>query len=151
MATHSSILAWGIPRTEEPDWLQFMGSQRNRHYLATQHTATQEPRYGENSVCSYEGEHCKFHMRDFQMSFWSPDHFQMGACHQSSYKMGWKQRCPILGLSTFCTNAPNLEHSLVQNGSFKPLHDIRQLTKPPSLTGEGCVLQTFPPVSISTV
>ena len=28
MATHSSILAWRIPLTEEPDGLQFMGSQR---------------------------------------------------------------------------------------------------------------------------
>ena len=27
MATHSSILAWGIPRTEEPGGLQSMGSQ----------------------------------------------------------------------------------------------------------------------------
>ena len=27
MATHSSILAWRIPRTEEPGGLQFMGSQ----------------------------------------------------------------------------------------------------------------------------
>ena len=27
MATHSSILAWKIPRTEEPDGLQSMGSQ----------------------------------------------------------------------------------------------------------------------------
>ena len=31
MATHSSILAWKIPRMEEPDRLQFMGSQRVRH------------------------------------------------------------------------------------------------------------------------
>ena len=31
MATHSSILAWRIPWTEEPDWLQSMGSQRVRH------------------------------------------------------------------------------------------------------------------------
>ena len=31
MATHSSILAWKIPWTEEPDRLQFMGSQRVRH------------------------------------------------------------------------------------------------------------------------
>ena len=30
MATHSSILAWRIPRTEEPDRLQSMGSQRVR-------------------------------------------------------------------------------------------------------------------------
>ena len=28
MATHSSTLAWKIPRTEEPARLQFMGSQR---------------------------------------------------------------------------------------------------------------------------
>ena len=28
MATHSSILAWRIPRTEEPGGLQSMGSHR---------------------------------------------------------------------------------------------------------------------------
>ena len=28
MATHSGILAWGTPQTEEPGGLQFMGSQR---------------------------------------------------------------------------------------------------------------------------
>ena len=31
MATHSSILAWEIPGTEEPGGLQSMGSQRVRH------------------------------------------------------------------------------------------------------------------------
>jgi len=31
MASHSSILAWRIPWTEEPGRLQFMGSQRVRH------------------------------------------------------------------------------------------------------------------------
>ena len=30
MATHSSILAWRIPWTEETGGLQFMGSQRDR-------------------------------------------------------------------------------------------------------------------------
>jgi len=35
MATHSSILAWRIPWTEEPGGLQSMGSQRVRHDLAT--------------------------------------------------------------------------------------------------------------------
>ena len=30
-ATHSSILAWKIPWTEEPDQLQITGSQRIRH------------------------------------------------------------------------------------------------------------------------
>ena len=31
MATHSSILAWRIPWTEEPGGLQSMGPQRVRH------------------------------------------------------------------------------------------------------------------------
>ena len=31
MATHSSVLAWRIPWTEEPSGLQSMGSQRVRH------------------------------------------------------------------------------------------------------------------------
>ena len=36
MATHSSILAWRIPWTEEPGGLQSMGSQRVGHDLATE-------------------------------------------------------------------------------------------------------------------
>jgi len=35
MTTHSSILAWEIPWTEEPGGLQSMGSQRVRHHLGT--------------------------------------------------------------------------------------------------------------------
>ena len=35
MATHSTILAWEIPRTEEPGGLQSIGSQRYRHNLVT--------------------------------------------------------------------------------------------------------------------
>ena len=31
MSTHSSILTWRIPRTEEPDGLQAMGLHRVRH------------------------------------------------------------------------------------------------------------------------
>jgi len=31
MATHSSVLAWGIPWTEEPGGLQSMGFQRIEH------------------------------------------------------------------------------------------------------------------------
>ena len=32
MTTHSSILAWRIPWTEEPDGPQFIGLHRVRHY-----------------------------------------------------------------------------------------------------------------------
>ena len=35
MATHSSILAWRTPWTEEPGGLQSMGSQRVRHDWTT--------------------------------------------------------------------------------------------------------------------
>jgi len=35
MATHSSILAWRIPWTEEPSGLQSMGLQRVGHNWAT--------------------------------------------------------------------------------------------------------------------
>ena len=35
MTTHSSILVWRIPRTEEPGRLQSMGSQRVRHDSVT--------------------------------------------------------------------------------------------------------------------
>ena len=35
IATHSSFLAWEIPRTEKPGRLQSMGSQRIRHDRAT--------------------------------------------------------------------------------------------------------------------
>ena len=37
MATHSSILAWEIPWTEEPGGLQSRESQRVGHNLATEH------------------------------------------------------------------------------------------------------------------
>ena len=36
MATHSSILAWEIPWSEEPGALQSVGLQRVRHDLETQ-------------------------------------------------------------------------------------------------------------------
>ena len=40
MATHSSILVWRIPWTEEPGGLQYMGSPRVRHKGATEHMFT---------------------------------------------------------------------------------------------------------------
>ena len=40
MVTHSSILAWKIPWTEEPGELHAMGSQRVRNDLVTEHMST---------------------------------------------------------------------------------------------------------------
>ena len=36
MTTHSSLLAWEIPWTEEPAGLQSLGSQRVRHDLVAE-------------------------------------------------------------------------------------------------------------------
>ena len=47
MDTHSSILAWEIPRMEEPDRLQFMELQRVGHDLVTK----QQQQY--YSQCEY--------------------------------------------------------------------------------------------------
>ena len=43
--THSSILAWRIPRTEEPDELQFMGSQKSVTRLRDNTTTTVIQKY----------------------------------------------------------------------------------------------------------
>ena len=43
MATHSSIVAWEIPRTEEPGGLQCMESLRVRHDLATKQQTPSDP------------------------------------------------------------------------------------------------------------
>ena len=43
MATASSILAWEIPRTEEPGRLQSMGSQRVRHHSVTKPPSLSSP------------------------------------------------------------------------------------------------------------
>ena len=40
IATHSSVLAWGIPWTEDPGWLWSIGSQRVRHNWTAEHTHT---------------------------------------------------------------------------------------------------------------
>ena len=40
MATHSGILAWRIPRTDEPGRLLSIGSQRIGMTKATEHTRT---------------------------------------------------------------------------------------------------------------
>jgi hypothetical protein len=42
MATHSSILAWRVPWTEEPGGLQSMGSQRVGYNSAHIHIKFQE-------------------------------------------------------------------------------------------------------------
>ena len=50
MATHSNILAWEIPGTEEPSRLQSMGSQRFGHDLMAKQ---QQQFYIHTYICSH--------------------------------------------------------------------------------------------------
>ena len=56
MATHSSILAWEIPWTEEPGGLQSMGSQR-----VGQDLATKQQQNNNWALCSHCGTCCLSH------------------------------------------------------------------------------------------
>ena len=51
MATHSSILAWRIPWTEEPGGLQAMGSQRVRCDLVTKQQQKQQTKLFCTMLC----------------------------------------------------------------------------------------------------
>ena len=48
MATHSSILAWEIPCTEEPGGVQCMGWQRVRHDCAHMHVHAEKEKEADN-------------------------------------------------------------------------------------------------------
>ena len=57
MATHSSILTWEIPWTEEPGGLQSMGSQKSRTHLSNWTTATKSPSIVNLRVHCKRGSH----------------------------------------------------------------------------------------------
>ena len=64
MATHSSILAWIIPWTEEPDGLQSMGSQRVRHNWATKLASiVPATSFHLNFIYLYDISYLKFYQR----------------------------------------------------------------------------------------
>ena len=57
IATHSSILAWRIPWTEERGRLQSTGSQRVRHNWATNTLVRKSPHFAETSHYSTSAEY----------------------------------------------------------------------------------------------
>ena len=67
MATHSSILAWRIPWTEEPGGLQSMGSQRVGHEWVTILTYTYNNR---DYLSLEEGRKCW----NFSVAYWYLEH-----------------------------------------------------------------------------
>ena len=63
IVTHSGIIAWRIPRTEEPGELQFMGSQRAQHKLVTkQQYLTLLHQRRQSNICSlaFQTKHSQF-------------------------------------------------------------------------------------------
>ena len=56
--THSSILTWEIPWTEEPGRLQSVGSQRVRHNLETEQ---QQQQTQKTKQCAYMHTHTHTH------------------------------------------------------------------------------------------
>ena len=75
-AWHSSILAWGIPWTEEPGGLQSIGLQRVRHIWRNSCTLVDENRYALKS--STWSRTCMFESSDLGQA--SPFHFSFFAC-----------------------------------------------------------------------
>ena len=81
MATHSSILAWRIPWTEEPGGLQSIGSQRVGHNWSNL-TYTQR-----NECCSSDLGRRRFVLEDHNALSFSAE--------MSSVKLQWQYyRCP---------------------------------------------------------
>ena len=80
MATHSSILAWEVPWTEEPDGLQSLGSRRVGHDRVTEHAHI--PR---NLL---KGEFlltCAFHWGASRVATVGTDHFYPFGCSADIY------------------------------------------------------------------
>ena len=70
MATHSRILVWEIPWTEEPGGLQSMGSQKVRHDLAAK-----------QSIHTHTDKHTHTHIH-FQPSKYSQSQQTLLPCGQ---------------------------------------------------------------------
>ena len=62
MATHSSVLAWRIPGTEEPGGLPSVGSHRVRHDWRHLAAAAAAVLYGSNSIVSFMDNSWPYHV-----------------------------------------------------------------------------------------
>ena len=88
LATHSSILAWRIPWTEEPGRIQSLGSQRVGHNWAT-NTLIALIRYVTMAKTSIVFGF-RFLMTLNRVSTWLPGTWQAGSlCHLGSRKGCW--------------------------------------------------------------
>ena len=96
MATHSSIFAWKTPWTEEPDGLQFMGSQKVRTECTCAHMCTH--------TCVWTHTHTHTHtlFLSEKSRWWASDYsFGFVAIQGSSHE--WKSLSTLfLGKSYLC-------------------------------------------------
>ena len=82
IATHSSILAWRIPSTEEPGGLQSMGLQRVRHDWATKASTVQVSLF----ICSrFLPHHCPQTMSSTKAATMPPVHCQVPRAWSNIY------------------------------------------------------------------
>ena len=89
MATHSSIVAWRIPWTEEPGGLWAMGSQRVRHDWATRHGPQWSPAHGSSPSLCFFGAVCYVQFLKPQMP--------AGIFQASPYSYGSPQASDLTG------------------------------------------------------
>ena len=68
MATHSSILSWEIPWTEELGWLQSMGLPRVGHDLVTERTRARARAHTHTHVLLVGSHHVN---RPFKSMLWT--------------------------------------------------------------------------------
>ena len=89
MATHSSILTWRVPWTEEPGGLQSMGSQKSRGHDLT--TKQQQP----NTVSSTFPSVGNFEMNVPECILWALFFF---------FALGYISRPEVLGLKKYMSS-----------------------------------------------
>ena len=85
MVTHSSILAWRMPGTEEPSGLLSMGSHRVRHDWSNLAAAAIQRAGGRLRLCSaFLSSQVRFSLSQFSCSVMSVSATPWAAAHQAS-------------------------------------------------------------------
>ena len=90
MATHSSILAWRVPWTEEPGGLQSLGSQRVDTTEATQ-DITQPPKKEEKNetICTHNLK-CLMQSKTQKYTGYNPVYLNKYSHGKSYANYNWK-------------------------------------------------------------
>ena len=125
-ATHSSILAWRTPWTEEPAELHSMGSQKSRIWLGM-HTCTLllYTHFGQAlgySSCPLHTMHSKQENKGFRAQ-WKASGKEQLWCSLISQGSWFLQACGYFHLSQFCDalmNCPPTPNFLLHFSCFSP-------------------------------